>query len=154
MIHIEPMEQKVLIAKKIEKQTSCCRNRFTILLSVIIIALLCQRAAWAGELVHGQYRSFSGKSIELHLSIGTPPPTHIIVALVIPPGIKVTRSEPEAQKIDTKTGKIKWLLKKVQPGSKTVRVKLAEQVQPSAISSIIRYRNPVSGKYIEVHISP
>ncbi len=109
---------------------------------------------WAKDSVRAEYRTSSGKLIELRLQVERPQPSHIIVAQTVPPGNKVVGCVPQAQKIDMNTGAIKWLLKKIQPGSITLKVKLAASVEASSISAVLRYRDPASGKFIEKHISP
>ncbi len=131
-------------------------RNFALLLSSIIhfFIVLGGGTAEAGELVHGEYLSSSGKVIQLSITTGTPPPSHIIVAQIIPPGVKVDRTQPEAQKISISKGKVKWLLKKVQSGSQTLSITLSKQIDHSTISATLRYRDPVTGRYIESLITP
>lgn len=121
---------------------------------VLVFLLLHGGTAWSSELVHGKYLSSSGKVIQLQITTGTPPPAHIIVAQMIPPGAKVVHSKPQAQKINQKTGEIKWLLKKTQPGSRMLRIELRSSVQSSSVSAVLRYRNPVTGHYVESLVTP
>ena len=136
----------------IEKRTNNdCWKWLVFLLSGIVPFFLLPGggAAWADELVHGEYLSSSGKAIHLRITIGAPPPAHVIVAQMIPSGSGIVHSSPKAQKINIKTGEIKWLLKKVEPGVRILKVKLTKPVQSSTIRTILRYRHPISGRYVE-----
>ncbi len=132
------------------------RNRFLLLYFCAIVLLLLTNSeeAKAGELVHGKFLSSSGKLIQLQITTGTPPPSHIIVSLEIPPGVEVNRTQPDAQKIRIKKGKIKWLLKNVQSGSQTFSVELSKAIKPSVSFAIVRYRDPATGNYIKTLITP
>ena len=146
----------LILDKKLVSRRGCCWNNTLLFLCCVISLLLFpdEKMARAGELVHGTYLSSSGKTIELSITAGTPPPSHIIVAQTIPPGVNVASSQPEAQKINIQEGKIKWLLKKVQPGSQTLKIILMRPVQPTMIGATIRYRHPVTGGYVETFVTP
>lgn len=142
----------------VERREKCSRYCKCYLIPICYVALVCFLASvkttWAGGQVRGEYIPSSPKIIQLRISIGTPSPSHIIVTQRIPAGVKVVSSQPKAQKIDSGSGEVKWLLKKPQAGSQILTLELAEPVQASMVSATFRYRNPVTSQFVESAVSP
>ncbi len=109
-------------------------------------------ACRAGKPVSAEFLSSSGRTIELRVQAGEPQPSHVIVTLRIPPGLSVVDCQPQARKIDSKGGRIKWLLK-MESGATILRVELNRPVSKSKVTAILSYRNPISGKFIESIVS-
>lgn len=106
----------------------------------------------ASPKVSGKYLSVSGKKIILGLTIKSPAPSNLIVEQFLAPGNKIGRTAPPAKKINSRTGKIKWLFRNTSPGNLTIMTFLNAPVK-GTVSSIVRYRDPATGKYIEQRIN-
>lgn len=114
--------------------------------------IMAGREVKAGELVYGEYLSAAGTKIQLRITTGTPPPSHIIVAQRIPPGITVVSTQPAAQKIDVGKGTVKWLLKNVVPGSQVLNITLLKPINQSTLNAELQYRDPATGQYVKTQV--
>jgi len=121
---------------------------FVVILSTLII---CQTTVAAKSLVTGQYSSSSGKQIVLNLQISNPAPANLIVEQLVPPENVILSSSPRAQK--SSHGKLKWLFRNTSRGQFSISINLKSPLQ-GMVSAVVRYRDPISGNFVESHISP
>lgn len=102
--------------------------------------------------VSGRYIKASGTTITLAVTVGKPAPASLIVEQSLSNKNTIKGASPQPQKI-SKSGKVKWLVKNAKPGKKQFTIKLASPLQGS-VKGIVRYRDPSSGKYLEINITP
>lgn len=119
----------------------------TILLLLLFPSMKCLAASVTGRYVKG-----SGTTVSLEVSIKKPAPSSIIVEQTISPKNKIKNVSPKPQKIGGK-GKVKWLIKNVRPGRQRFTIKLAQPLSGS-VRGYIRYKDPASGKFSEMSITP
>lgn len=108
----------------------------------------------AADIVSGHYISSSGKTIELALDIQSPAPASLIIEQYLPPGTRVTGSQPKLKKYNIKKGKAKWLLKNVRSGKMIVQLQLADKIGKGNIRALLRCKDPASGDFIEKTVTP
>lgn len=120
---------------------------------VFLYALSSSTTSAAANLVSGSYGSAGGTNIVLNLSIKSPSPSNLIVEQYISPGNKITGTSPPAKKINAAQGKVKWLFRNIRSGSLSLSIKLGSPLKGSA-RAMIRYRDPNSGQFSELTITP
>lgn len=108
----------------------------------------------AGQLVEGQYLSSAGQDIQLRITVANPSPTTLIVMQNLPIGTIIDAATPAFQQYNANTGEVKWLLTKITPGSYTLSLRLQRAVASGAIRGEIRYKEPASGRMINLPIGP
>ena len=129
------------------------QNNFmtTVLICILTAVLMSQTGAEAKTLVTGEYASSSGNQIVLNLHILNPAPANLIVEQYLSAKNSVVSTSPRAKK--KSAGKIKWLFRNTVDGSFSISIQLRSALQ-GKIKAVIRYRDPVSGNFIESNISP
>lgn len=125
------------------------------LLFLALLFLSLPTPVLAGQtLVSGQYLSGAGQDIQLRITVASPAPTTLIVIQNLPPGTTIEAATPAFSQYNAGTGEVKWLLTKVSPGSYSVTLRLQRAVASGAISGEIRYKEPASGRMINLPIRP
>ncbi len=107
----------------------------------------------AANLVSGSYESSGGTDIVLTLAINTPSPSNLIVEQFISPGNNITSTSPTAKKINAARGEVKWLFRNIQSGSLSLSMQLGSPLKGS-VKAMIRYRDPETGRFSELVITP
>ncbi len=132
---------------------SChCLSLF--LLAVVVTNLLSPKILSATEgLVTGKYISSSGTDLVLQLSIRNPAPANLIVEQYLPPENTIVSTAPQAKKIDSSLGNVKWLFKNTKNGVLPLSIRLSTPLKGD-ISAIVRYRTPQNGSFVELRIAP
>jgi hypothetical protein len=102
--------------------------------------------------VTGRYLSNTGTTIVLEISISKPAPSSIIVEQSIAKSNTILSVNPNPKKV-TKSGQIKWLLTNLRPGKQRLTTKLSGPLNGN-VRGILRYRDPASGQFTEVSITP
>ncbi|MCK5516089.1 MAG: hypothetical protein KAI39_04370 [Desulfobulbaceae bacterium] len=120
-------------------------------LFIFLTFLVFQHVAEAKNLISGQYVTSSGKEIILSLQILNPAPANLIVEQYLSPKNAVVSTSPKAKK--RTSGKIKWLFRNTAVGRLSISIHLQSPLQ-GKIRGVVRYRDPVSGNFIESRISP
>ena len=129
-------------------------NMLFIYVIAFTVTLVCDyETTNAANLVSGKYLSAEGTTLVLSLSIQNPSPANLIVEQSLSQGNKVTTTTPQAKKIDNAKRKVKWLFRNTRSGKITLSTKLKAPLigHPSAM---VRYRDPRSGTFTELRISP
>lgn len=104
-------------------------------------------SALAGEQVSAKYVvAADGNEVVVRLELGLSPPATLMVIQNIPPGARLTESQPEAKTIDSEKQEAKWLLLGVRPGVETVRMLFDRKVGRDELRGEVRYRVPETGK--------
>lgn len=124
---------------------------FTALFAVLL--LLTFSTAEARSTISGRYVSVSGKTIVLSLNVNTSGPSNLIVDQQFGSGNTIISTSPTAQKVNNKSGRVKWLFRNVSPGSLTLTVRLKNQLKGKPTATV-KYRAPGSGGFEEMRISP
>ncbi|MCB2180890.1 MAG: hypothetical protein KQH63_02555 [Desulfobulbaceae bacterium] len=125
-----------------------------ILFLVLCIWLLLGATSQARDMVSGKYSSSAGKSIVLDLKVADPSPGNLIIHQFLPPGIDIIKSHPRVMKFDKKSGKAKWLIKKVQPGKMSISMELSKSIPAGAIRAEVRCRDQKTGEMTQITITP
>jgi len=112
-----------------------------ILLETVLFLLLLPITAQASPLVSATYQHADGREIAVMITIGSPPPSSLILAQRFPPGMTILRSSPPAQRIDPQAGEAKWLFHQLKSGTMRVSITFDREVTASQISGQIRYRS-------------
>ncbi len=109
----------------------------------------------AGEaLVSGQYLSVAGQDIQLRITVASPAPSTLIVIQNLPVGTVIEAASPAFHQYDAGKGEVKWLLTQVSPGRYTLSLHLPRPVASGGISGEIRYKDPASGRLINLPVRP
>lgn len=124
------------------------------ILFMFAVTLFCgHESASAANLVSGRYLSSGGTALVLSLSIPNPSPSNLIVEQYLSPGNSIATTSPRAKKIDATQCKVKWLFRNTRSGNITLSIQLKAPLKGQA-SAIVRYRDPNSGAFTELRISP
>lgn len=132
------------------KQTHKAGLYKSALIALLVVFLIPISATAAS--VSGKYIKVSGNTTVLQISVGKPAPPSIIVEQLLGNKNKVQSARPKAKKISG-NGNIKWLLTKTKPGKQQFTVQFANPLKGS-VRTILRYRDPASGQFIENSITP
>ncbi len=108
--------------------------------------------AWANS-VSGRYIQTSGGTVKLRLNIDSPVPQSIILEQHLPPGTQVLSTSPQARKIESRSGTVIWLFKRVKAGNITVAMKVTPDSSANSVKGSLKYRMPGGGGLIETPIS-
>jgi hypothetical protein len=129
------------------------KNNFmtAVLICIFTAVLLSQTGAEAKTLVTGEYASSSGNKIVLNLHILNPAPANLIVEQYISPKNSIVSTSPKAKK--GSAGKIKWLFRNTVNGTISISIQLQSSLK-GKVRAVVRYRDPVSGDFVESDISP
>lgn len=125
----------------------------TIFFMFAVILFCGHEDADAADLVSGRYLSASGTTLVLSLSIHNPSPANLIVEQYLSPGNKIASTSPQAKKVDATQCKVKWLFRHTRSGNITLSIQLKEPLKGQA-NTMVRYRDPNSGTFTELRISP
>lgn len=136
--------------------TDLFRRRPPIIPVIFIVILLSTgffptQGCWAAEPVSARYLGVSGNTVRLRLTIGSPAPQNIILEQYLPSGAKLVTAAPPARQARN-SGVVKWLFKRVSPGSIDVSMQVMPPAAARNVSGTLRYRLPESGKMREVPI--
>lgn len=133
----------------------CHRKRmFLLFMLLACVNLLAARPASAQDLVSGRYISSAGRSIVLDLDIKGPSTGNLIVHQFLAAEVDILGSSPSLVKFDRKSGKVQWLIKKVQPGKIRITMELSEPLQPGLVRAEVRCRDQKTGRLVEIAINP
>lgn len=108
----------------------------------------------ARELVTCRYLTASGTTIQLEISVGTPPPATLIVIQQLPPGVNVVGSSPAVKKFSQKDGEAKWLIMGLRTGTTILAMTLDTPVSAGQLSGEMRYNDAVSGELMRLPFTP
>ena len=103
-------------------------------------------------IVSGRYLSRTATELTLEIKVGSPAPASLIIIQYLPPSTAPAAANPPYKKYNAKKGEVRWLLRKVQAGTLTVRLKLADPVKPDQVSAEIRCMDPVTGKLLTTQV--
>lgn len=119
----------------------------TVFMACLLCSLLVGVTTVSAEsVVTGRYVSASSVDIVLEISVGSPAPASLIVTQILPPGTDVLKGIPAFKKYNPATGRIRWLLRAVQPGRQILRLVLKRPLARGQIHAEIRCLDPQSGK--------
>lgn len=123
---------------------------------LVLIALCCMptHLRAAGTLVSGQYLSAAGQDIQLQITVANPSPTTLIVIQNLPIGTVIETATPAFHQYNAGKGEVKWLLTKISPGTYVINLRVQRAVASGGISGEIRYKEPDSGRMINLPIRP
>ena len=120
----------------------------------MVMGVFCHSEANATDsLVTGKYISVFGTEIVLNLTIQNPAPANLIVEQYLAPENKIIDTSPQAKKVDTSQGNVKWLFKNTRNGILSLSIRLSKPLSGD-ISAIVRYRSPQGGAFTELKITP
>ncbi len=128
------------------------KKKSGIVLAALLLCLSFSVQAHAVGIVSGRYLSITATEITLEIKVGSPAPASIIIIQHLPQGTTPTAADPPYKKFNTKKGEVRWLLRKVPPGTLTVRLKLSSPVNPDQISAEIRCMDPATGKLVTTQV--
>lgn len=123
-------------------------------LALLLLLSLPGNLLAGAALVSGQYLSGAGQDIQLRITVASPSPTTLIVIQNLPIGTMIEAATPAFNQYDANKGEVKWLLTKVSPGSYMLTMRLQRAVASGVISGEIRYKEPASGRMINLPIRP
>ena len=125
-----------------------------IFLALFVLLALPTPLCAAGALVSGQYLSATGQDIQLQITVASPAPTTLIVVQNLPAGTVIETASPAFHQHDAGKGEVKWLLTQVKPGRYVLNLHLSRPMFPGGISGEIRYKEPASGRLINLPVRP
>jgi hypothetical protein len=121
---------------------------FQLIVSIIVICIFFSSTAHTKETVSGRYVSITKNQIEFIVNVGIPAPTSLIVQHFHPAQI-LLGTVPQASKVDSDMGSVKWFIKSVEPGEIPFTLTFNRNLSESSVKVILRYRDPVTGNYTE-----
>jgi len=113
--------------------------------SCLLLLLLFPNLSNASTDVSATYTKSQGTELVISIHIGTPAPSTLIIVQKLPPGIRVVHAQPTAKNSNPAKGEVKWLIREVTPGTRTIRMSLDRAVSAEEISGQIRYKPPTGG---------
>lgn len=119
---------------------------------IVLLLILCTPLVSKADSVTGRYLKASGNTTILEISIGKPAPQSIIVEQSLGNKNTIQSVSPKPKKTSG-NGNIKWLLTKTRPGKRKFTVKLTTPLNGS-VRATLKFRDPVSGQFIEKNITP
>lgn len=122
-----------------------------VLFSILLAISMYPAGAVSQTLVSGRYASSSGNRIVLNLNISNPAPANLIVEQFLSADNSIVSTSPKTKK--RSGGKLKWLFRNTSPGRLTLAIQLQSSLK-GTIRGVVRYRDPVSGNFIETQIAP
>lgn len=150
----QDMEHKEMTrANRCDQQNGISATR--LMLCILLTCGICffmQTASMASNLVSGKHLKTSGKTLIVSLNVKSPAPSNLIVEQFLAPGNNISHTSPPAKKINARSGKIKWLFRKISPGKLTITTVLKSPLR-GTVSCVVRYRDPKSGQYVEQRIN-
>lgn len=127
-------------------------KKSAVLLGALLLCLIFSVQAWAVGVVSGRYLSRTAKELILEIKVGSPAPATLIIIQHLPPGTMPAAANPPYKKINVQKGEVRWLLRKVQPGTLTVQLKLSTPVKPDQVNAEIRCMDPATGKLVTTQV--
>ena len=110
-------------------------------------------AAAAAPLVSAHYSQQKANAGMLQLTIAAPAPSTVIVSLNLPAGHDILSANPSFKKRSKKTREVKWLLKDVTPGSRTISFVLSAPFSFSQLGCIVQYMDPGDGRMVTLKVA-
>ena len=120
----------------------------------VLVSCALSSSAMAVEPVSGRYLSSYGKTIQLEFRVLYPPPVSMIIEQYFPSGLEIISAAPMPQVYNRKEGKMKWILKNLQPGTFTITIEFDQPILSADIQATLRYLYPGSGLFTESTILP
>ncbi len=124
-----------------------------IVLAALLVCMIFSVQAHAEGIVSGRYLTRTATELALEIKVGSPAPASIIIIQHLPAGTTPTAADPPYKKYNAKKGEVRWLLRKVPPGTLTLQLKLSAPVRPDQISAEIRCVDPAPGKLITTQVT-
>ncbi len=128
---------------------TCMLGRL-LLATALLAAALFTVVPPAEAAISGRYLAASGDSIVLTLDVPAGS-SAIIVEQTIAAGNQVVATSPTASKVSARG--VKWLFKNVQAGTITLTTRLSAPLR-GGVAATVRYHQPGSGQFTELHIRP
>jgi hypothetical protein len=129
------------------------KSLFWQLLITVTLCLAFPRAVGAAPLVSAHYTQQNASAGMLQLKIAAPAPSSVIVSLTLPVGSDILSASPDFKKRSKRPQEIKWLLKDVTPGKRTISFKLSAPFSFSQLHCIVQYMEPGDGKMITLQVT-
>ena len=134
-------------------------NRFKASGPLCVVFLFCGLFASSGihaadNPVSYRYLSASGQDIRLEIVVAAPSPASLIVSQVLPDRILLEQSNPRFQKYNPAQGEVSWLFTDLRPGSYQLSMRLATPVAQGRLRGEIRYKDPGSGRMVQLPTIP
>ena len=123
-----------------------------IVLAALLVCMSFSVQAHAVGIVSGRYLSRTATEFTLEIKVGSPAPASLIIIQRLPPGATPAAANPPYKKYNAKKGEVRWLLRKVHPGTLTVQLKLSAPVNPDQVSAEIRCMDPTTGKLVTTQV--
>lgn len=127
-------------------------KKSVVLLGALLLCLSIAVQAHAVGIVSGRYLTRTATELALEIKVGTPAPASIIIIQHLPPGTALAAADPPYKKYNAHKGEVRWLLRKVQPGTLTVQLKLSTPVKPDQVNAEIRCMDPATGKLVTTQV--
>jgi len=126
------------------------------LLSLFLAAILflATNSYVFGASVSGSYRSVSNNSVVFDIKVGRPAPSSLIIQHFHPAALRITAASPSASKINARSGVAKWFLKNPQTGRHTFSINFSGTPSAAALRVVVRYKDPSTGTFQEISITP
>lgn len=128
------------------------KKKSGIVLAALLLCLSFSVQAHAVGIVSGRYLSITATEITLEIKVGSQAPASIIIIQYLPQGTTPTAADPSYKKFNAKKGEVRWLLRKVPPGTLTLQLKLSAPVKAGQISAEIRCMDPATGKLVTTQV--
>ena len=141
------MEEDAMISFNIQILYRCVLATFLLLPTVFCNNL------FAATHVSGRYASAGGTYIVLTLSVQTTAPVNLIIEQYMSGGNRVISTSPRAKKIEGGGARIKWLVRNFPSGSLQLSTRLSAPLA-GKVRAVIKYRDPDTGKFTEIRITP
>ena len=111
---------------------------------LLLVILIVSPSPVTASGVEARYLSSSGETVHLRITISEPAPQSLILEQYLPPGAKLVAASPPARQLRN-SGVVKWLFKRVSPGSLDITMRVEPASAARTISGTIRYRLPGAG---------
>jgi len=135
-----------------DKKNTHYKKTSGLVLGILLLCLYFSVQAHAVGIVSGRYHTRTATELTLEVNLGSPTPVNLIIIQQLPPGTAPASANPPYKKYNAKKGEVRWLLRKVQPGTLRVQLKLSSPVKPDQVSAEIRCMDPTTGKLVTTQV--
>lgn len=129
-------------------------NRATLLLLTVLTLLsFSAKTLVAAEAISAQYLDIKGDTVTLQVFVKSPIARGLIVEQHLPPGTRVLSTAPKAKMINSRSGVVKWLFRRTQPGRFLVTMKIAPIHAKQQVYATLVHKNKY-GRMVRTVVKP
>ncbi len=131
------------------------KNMFKILGSsflLLFFSLVISPIDAQAEPIRARYLQNNSKGSVLELTIGSPPPSSVIVKQRLPEKAGIKSVNPGYSKFSKGKSEATWLFKRPSPGVRRIVVNYAVPVKGGGATAVVRCKSPNDGSFMTINV--